>query len=418
MIVLDGTLSDLARLESRSEPIVSLYLDVRCKDEQQRERVRLFVHERMRHTLAHYAPGAPGRAGLERILKRVQDYVSGLLGQQVEAGKNGLALFACESLELWRPLTFRRSFENALETDRIPHVLQLAHLADDFVPAVVVLPSQEGADIFQVALGELASEEKLRGFVPRRDTDTWNPGAGMHGRNYERQQKDERRHDNYVQKNHRRAATEVEALFDQNGDSVVVLIGPSETVAAFERELPGRVRERVVARLPRPRGWEGEGNTRRDGVVEGAAQAIQRHEREQEVRVVEHVVGEALRGGLGVLGPADVLDALNQGRVHRLVIEDDFDRNGWQCDNCAAIGENAASTEICPYCGGDVRTVKVLGEALVARALREGADVEVVAHGNKLHSYRGVAALLRQTTATGLRGASHAWSSAPGTGQP
>jgi hypothetical protein len=54
----------------------------------------------------------------------------------------------------------------------------------------------------------------------------------------------------------------------------------------------------------------------------------------------------------------------------------------------------------------------------VARALREDAEVEVVAHGNKLHSYRGVAALLRQTNGTGLRGANHRWSSAPGASQP
>ena len=43
MTVLDGTLSELARLRSGSEPIVTLYRDVRWSDERQRERVRLFV---------------------------------------------------------------------------------------------------------------------------------------------------------------------------------------------------------------------------------------------------------------------------------------------------------------------------------------------------------------------------------------
>src|SRR5512134_2873237 len=89
MTELDGTLSELARLRSGSEPIVSLYLDIRWKDEQQRERVRLFVQERIRQTLAHYRPGTPGREGLEKTLKRIQDHVSGLLAQEYESDKNG-----------------------------------------------------------------------------------------------------------------------------------------------------------------------------------------------------------------------------------------------------------------------------------------------------------------------------------------
>lgn len=419
MIELDGTLSDLARLESGSEPIVSLYLDTRWRDEQQRERVRLFVHERIRQTLGrHYLPGAPGRDGLERTLKRAQDFVSGLLGQAYEADKNGLALFACESSNLWRPFFFKRSFRNALDTDRIPHLMQLAHLADDFCPAIVAMPSQEGADIFQVSLGELAIQERLRGLVPHRDRDVWNPGSTTHGRTFERTKKDERRQENYEKKNLRAAAAEVEGLFEKKPESVVVLIGTSEANAVFERELPERIRQRVIARIPRPRGWESQDGARRDGVLEGTAAAIEAHEREQEEAAVDHAVGQALRGGLGVVGPGDVIEALNQGRVRKLVIEDDFDRTGWQCDNCAAIGENAEAQEICPYCGGDVKAVTVLGEALVARALREDAEVEIVAHGNKLHSYRGVAALLRQTAGTGLRGANHRWSSAPGANQP
>ncbi len=54
---------------------------------------------------------------------------------------------------------------------------------------------------------------------------------------------------------------------------------------------------------------------------------------------------------------------------------------------------------------------------LVARTLAEGGDVEVVAHTNKLHSYRGVGAFLRQTTATGLRGAPPPGAMAPGANQ-
>ena len=183
-----------------------------------------------------------------------------------------------------------------------------------------------------------------------------------------------------------------------------MLVGTAQNLAAFERELPDRLRAAVIARIPRPREWESGDGKRRDGVVAGAAAAIQEHEHTKEHQVVEEVVGQSLRGGLAVLGPEDVVMALNQGRVHRLVLEEDFARAGWRCTNCDALGSKVDDAETCPYCGGTLSAVHHLGEALVARTLGEGGQVEVVAHTSKLHSYRSVGAFLRQTSVNGNRG--------------
>lgn len=405
MSMLDGTLAELARMRSGDEPIVTLYLDIRWGDEQQRERVRLFVQERVRRTLAQYPVGSPGREGLARTLGRLQDHVSDLTARVQEPGKNGVALFANDALNLWRVHFFRRSFVNELCTDHIPHLAQLARLADDHEPAIVIVPDSSGADIYQVLLGDLAVEESLRGVVPRRDVDEWNPGAAQHGRQFERVEKDMRHSEAFVQKNCRRAAEQAAALFDREPGTQVMLVGTAQNMAAFERELPDRLRAAVIARIPRPREWESGDGKRRDGVVAGAAAAIQEHEHTKEHQVVEEVVGQSLRGGLAVLGPEDVVMALNQGRVHRLVLEEDFARAGWRCTNCDALGSKVDDdAETCPYCGGTLSAVHHLGEALVARTLGEGGQVEVVAHTNKLHSYRSVGAFLRQTSVNGNRG--------------
>ncbi len=408
---LHSTLSELARVRSGSEPIVTLYLDVRWSDEQQRERVRLFVQEKSRQVLARYLPESAGRDGLARTLVRVQDYVNGLAARTHDEDRGGLALFACQSLGLWRPFVFRRPFLNAFELDAIPHLAQLARLALDLDPAIVAVPSPAGADVYEVELGTLAVEARLRGFVPRRDVDEFNPGAARTGLRFERQEKDERHTEAFVQKNRRAAAAEVTRLFDQRPGSRVVLVGTSEALAAFERELPERVRARVVARLPRPREWSSGDGIRRTGVVSGAADALAAWEREEQARIVDAVVGQALRGGLGVLGPDDVVAAANQGRIRRLVLEEDFRRSAWRCDDCGALG-GTNGDEVCPYCGGALRVVHDLGEELVARTFVEGGEVEVVSHTNKLHSYRGVAAFLRQTAQTGLKGNSPPWPSA------
>jgi hypothetical protein len=417
MLELNGTLSELARLRSGSEPIVSLYLDIRWADEKQRDRVRLFVQDRIRHCLGHYVPESPGRAGLERTFDRIQKWASGLSGQAYEADKNGVALFACESLNLWRPHFFRRSFRNALELDAIPHVGQLVRLAEDHERAIVVAPFQGGADIYHVTLGELDIEANLRGWVPRSGEKSDNAGtAGNAGRHYEREKKNERHEEAFVQKNLRATAAEVTRLCDEANGCNVVLVGTSEGLAAFERELPERVRENVIARLPRPREWESGDGIRRTGVVDGVAAALAEHEKARELQVIDGLVGQALRGGLAVLGIEDVVQALNQGRVHKLVMEADLARTGWRCDNCDALG--ITTNETCPYCNGSLRSVPNLGEALIARTLGEQGEVEIVAHGNKLHSYRGVGAFLRQTSMNALRGASSPWPTAPGANRP
>jgi peptide subunit release factor 1 (eRF1) len=405
MNVLDGTLSELARLQSGSEPIVTLYLDVRWSDERQRERIRLFVQDRIRKTLGHYPPGAPGREGLERTLTRVEEYVNGLTTQVHEAEKNGLALFACESLKLWRAYFFRRAFQPELCTDGIPHLTQLARLAEDYEPAIVIMPNRDGADLFEVVLGDLAVEEKLHAQAPQRgEAESWDAGKNRPGRLYERERRDERREEEHVHRQWRAAAEQAAQVFDRTPGAHVLLIGTTATIAAFERELPERMRGRIIARLPRPREWESREGVRRDGVVSGAATALVRHEQHTQAEAVESVVGQSLRGGMAVLGPEDVVQALNQGRVHRLVLEEDFVRSGWRCDNCDALGASTESAAVCPYCGGALRAVQHLGEALVARTLGEGGAVELVKHPSKLHGYRGVGAFLRQTGGTGLRG--------------
>ncbi len=233
MTDLDRTLSELARRRSGDEPIVSVYLDVRWGDERQRERATVFVRDRAREVLAHYLPESPGRAGLERTLGRAEALVAELARQALEASQAGLALFACEALGLWRPLFFRRPFRDALSADGVPHLTQLARLADHVPPAIVAAPGPDGADLLRVGLGEVEVEGSLRGPVPRRDTDVFDAGTGKPGRQYERPRNDERHQEAFEQKNRRAAAAQVTRLFDERPGSKVVLVGTSEALAAF-----------------------------------------------------------------------------------------------------------------------------------------------------------------------------------------
>jgi peptide subunit release factor 1 (eRF1) len=124
---------------------------------------------------------------------------------------------------------------------------------------------------------------------------------------------------------------------------------------------------------------------------------IAEQERRQEEELVESVIGQALAGGMAVLGVDDVVLAVNERRVHRLVLEEDFEGTGWLCRNCDAIG--VTHTDRCAYCAGDLAWVKELGEELASRVMADDGEVEVVPRHRRLHAYRGIAATLRQASA-------------------
>ena len=115
-------------------------------------------------------------------------------------------------------------------------------------------------------------------------------------------------------------------------------------------------------------------------------------EKRIEDKNVENVVGEALAGGLGVLGPEDVVLAVNEGRVHRLIVESGYDQTGWRCRSCDAVGTAAVTS--CGYCGQDTTTVD-LGEELARRVIENDGEVEVLEPRPLLHHYHGIAAVLR-----------------------
>jgi len=405
---LRRALADLSGLRSDEEPIVSLYLDTYWNDEKQRERARVFVQDAVKRAIDRHR-AHPQVDAMRRALGRVARAAEEHIGQQGEVSPRGLALFACEALGLWLVMTSSRPFKDELCVDGRPHLLQLARLADDVEPAVIAFVHAQGAHFYEVALGDLVNEATIEGPLPRTHRACGVQPHAVHQRGlgagfqYEREQRNQRHQEEAMERNWRAAAQYLERVHERGPRAHVVLVGTSEVVAAFERHLPDRIRQDILARLPRPPGkecWKGNG---KHEIVAQVVDKVVEHERAAEGKEVERVVGEALRGGLAVLGPEDVVLAVNERRVHRLILEEDFERSGWRCRNCGALG--TTHDEVCSFCQGPLARVDALGEELVGRVLAEDGEVEVVAHTNRLHPYGRVAALLRQANPNGLSGA-------------
>ncbi len=384
-----AALRELATKRSSADPVLSLYLGTRWADEHQRDRVRLFVQERLRDLRAAYE-GNPNLPALERSADVVERYVEDLCRQAVDEGAYGIALFACDGLGLYRRYTFRQPFRPHFAADEIPHLLPFARLAEDWEPVIVAAVSANGTRILQMAVGSLVIEERLaREGVRRHSSGGW---SQLHWQRHVDQQ---------IDRTHKEAALHVTFLFDEtNGRAHLVLVGTPRETNAFQRFLPERVTQRLLASLPNSAEGAGASSSGevRDDVVARVAERIAAWEEESERRRIHAVVGEALRNGLAVVGPDEVVLAANERRIHELVLDSNFHANGWRCRNCEALG--LRTTIACGFCGNEVTLLDDIREELVRRVLASDGAVEVVSEPGLAH-YKGCGAVLRHRGTTG-----------------
>ena len=369
---LDERLRTLAGLESPGAPVVSLYLDTRWHDEQQRERARVFVTTELRR--ARRASPPPDAADLEWIEREA----AALIAQAAHAGTHGVALFACAALGLRELLTVREPFEEALVVGARPHLRPLADVAERVPPAVVVFVDAERARIIPVDAGGPGAEVALQSEVP-----------GHHRRGGWAQLAQSRyaRHIQAHRDQHFAAvAGALAPLMDADGDPRLVLAGEPRGVALFRQSLPAAVARRVAGAIS---------GTRHDPasvLAERAAALLARVEADAEARTLEDVFTEAAKGGHAVVGLQETLEALVRGAVHRLYVLKTFRATGAACEHCGAL--SPARLAACPICGRPAVEVE-LGETMIQRALAAGARVETVGEHRALAARDGVAAWLR-----------------------
>lgn len=376
---IDGLLKGLAELDATPHQVVSMYLDARWRDEQQRERARLTLKEAHAEAKARLkelpeevaAPAA-------RDLARADEYAQLVIKQRIDVGFEGIAAFFCEPRGIELVTLTHAEMPTSLRIETRPHLLPLARSANDHDVALVAVVETDETRIYELAMGGLAATAHLQGDVPDRvQRGGW------------RQLRIQKHIADHILHHHKEAARDLLARFDgisgiRGRPPRVVLGGREEMLAAFERNLP----ERVLARAVRVTDIDPQGP---DDVILGKvraalAQAVARHEREI-VRAVE----DSAAMGRGVLGVDAVLRVINEGRVWELLLDPRFDRQGTRCVRCDLLGSERRDR--CPACGGALETVHLRDE-LVRRAVLASAEIHEFVD-RELAEHGGVAAILR-----------------------
>jgi peptide chain release factor subunit 1 len=286
--------------------------------------------------------------------------------EYVGSGRS-VAIFSCapeayfKTFSLAVPLRSRARVGNRL------HVKPLADILDAFGGYGVALVDKQGARLFYFHLGELLEQEGTVGETVRR---TKHGGAsqvtgrrgGVAGQtNYAEE----------VAERNMREAAEFAARFFANKNVRRVLVGGTEdNVASFRSLLPKAWQSLIVGTFSMAM------TASKDDVLDRAMQIGRLAEQRREVQLIKSVVTSAAKGRGGVTGLDNTLHALQDGRVHTLIIREGFQAPGYICQGCGYL--TAKEIEVCPFCGQMVENIPDAVEMAVHKVMEQGGEVEVL----------------------------------------
>jgi peptide subunit release factor 1 (eRF1) len=131
-------------------------------------------------------------------------------------------------------------------------------------------------------------------------------------------------------------------------------------------------------------------------VLDRSLEIIAEVERQSEDELVESAITAAAKGGAGVIGLADTLGAVYEGRVHILLVDEEYKATGYRCQQCGYISAQAPKAlKQCPFCDGKVKKIDDAVDLVVREVIDQGGQVEVVTDNPDLKRVGHIAALLR-----------------------
>lgn len=102
----------LARLEETPYPFLSLYLNTKWDDEQQRERIRLFTKNQFKKASDQFKDREDWRNALLKDQQQIERYVERLVRRVDNEEMNGIAIFSCSGTGTFLTYPSIISFEN------------------------------------------------------------------------------------------------------------------------------------------------------------------------------------------------------------------------------------------------------------------------------------------------------------------
>jgi len=295
----------------------------------------------------------------------------------------GLVIFSDSAREFWWHRDLQVEVPTRARWSPQPWVRPLLELIEDTDRLAVVLIDKQCGRILSLDATGLSQHSEIASEVPNRHVTTGTDHIWS-------QAQMERDHVKHIKWHAKRVADELGAVVDRLRLTRIVIGGPVEATSIFIDELPKRLRQMIIQTVSAPVDISLER-------LSNELQAINtRAELEDELKIVDSLVTAASKGDRAVLGLSETLEALNQGRVYRLVVTKDYRAEGKQCSSCGVL--LLAELEArCSFCDGSLTAAPDLINRASHKVIEQAGKVQLVsgAAAGKLAAAGGVGAILR-----------------------
>jgi peptide subunit release factor 1 (eRF1) len=373
-------LERLTRVQPGNHRVVTCYLKLEPRDRAGGKyliKVKNRVKSAM-HALPRLGLDRPAADAVTRDLERIQQFLRtpGNL-----PSTQGVAVFACEGIELFESVPLPAVYRSRLAVDLSPLVRELASVEDEFGRLLTVVLDRTSARFFEVTAYQTRELSGLRANSTRGkrfhgDTDG-SGGWGEHTYNNRIREEKQRHYD--------AIARELFAIDRRQPAHGIVLAGPGPEAGAVEPFLHSYLVERLIgtARLNPKDATPASVHATTLAVREG-------YERASE-RALVHEMLEGIGTGWSVNGLTPTLRALSRGQVRSLLVHADASEPGFRCGNS---GRLALTERECRGEGEPTAVLDVVDDA-IEEALRQGVDLNVVYEPEARDAIDSLGALLR-----------------------
>ena len=227
----------------------------------------------------------------------------------------------------------------------------------------IVLVDRKRARLFTVFMGDIEEHKDLVSQIPPRPES---PSADK----LRSQSRMQRRSDESVSSHVKFVAGEFGKLMEQLEVDRLIVGGNVGVASELARALPKRLRGRLVEVLPIPV------TAGPDDILAKASDVQVRLERAEELEVVREILKEVRKGGRAVTGLSATLEAINEGRVWKLVYLQGSDLEGGVCNACSMLFDPA--DDKCPVCGKKIEQEPHMVDRMARAVLERGGHVEIV----------------------------------------
>ncbi len=366
-------LKEIASMDKKDGYVISLYLNV---DPIFNKKGDYVVH------LKNMLKDAVESLGKNTYKKVKDDFerIDNFILTNKRMFKKGLAILSSSAHSLWKDYHLEVPVKNELIVDKTPYIKPLLDILDNYPGYAVLLVGKDSARIFVIHLREILEYGEI--YTPdvpgKHKKGGWSALSQSHY---------ERHIDYHVGMHLKEVVGKLDSFLGGEYIGRLILGGSDEAVSMVRGMLPKTTLEKVIGTV------KIEMVAKDPEVLAKVEPLVNEYEKNREKETVEALITGAMKNKNAVLGLEDVLHAIHQQKVMKLVFLKELKKSGFSCKSCGFL--TSQKIDICPYCKGMTEIVDYIVDLAGEKAIGQGAIVEVLAEDKKLKEAGGIGAFLR-----------------------